>query len=106
MSTRQQLSLCLDLVESMNRFIRAGKWHKLSALESEYSCAFEQLKAGFSAASVDADDMQTMIRLEQQQRRMRRVLSRGLKETGEKLAVIEDARKRLNISSQVAATLA
>jgi hypothetical protein len=90
----------------MHRLIRGEKWQKLSALESEYSCAFAQLKTEIDTNGIDAVDVQAMVRLEQQQRRMQRVLSLGLKETGEKLAVIEDARKRLKISSQVASTLA
>lgn len=106
MPVDQQLSVCLHLVESMHRFIRAGKWHKLSALESEYGCAFEQLKTELAAGSVDADDKQAMIRLEQQQRRLQRLLSLRLKETAEKLSVIEDASKRLQTSSEAVSTLA
>ena len=90
----------------MHRFIRAGKWHKLPALESEYGCTFERLKTEFSTEPVDADNIQAMIRLEQQQRRLQRLLSLRLKETAEKLSVIEDASKRLKISSGVVATLA
>lgn len=89
----------------MHRLIRAEKWQKLSALESEYNRAFTQLKAGVDAGDIDAVDVQAMVRLEQQQRRLQRTLSLGLKETGEKLTVIENARKRLQISSQVASTL-
>jgi hypothetical protein len=89
----------------MHRLIRAEKWQKLSVLESEYGHAFAQLKTEIDAGAVDAADVQAMVRLEQQQRRLQRTLSLGLKETSEKLAVIEDARNRLKISSQVASTL-
>lgn len=101
----KQISVCLQLVESMHRLIRAEKWQKLSALESEYNRAFTQLKTEIDAAGVGAVDVQAMVRLEQQQRRMQRTLSLGLKETSEKLAVIEDARNRLKITGQVASTL-
>ena len=90
----------------MHRLIRAEKWQKLPALESEYSCAFAQLKTEITIGDIDADDLQAMVRLEQQQRRLQRLLSLGLKETGEKLAVIDDARKRVQISNQVASALA
>jgi Fe-S cluster assembly scaffold protein SufB len=102
----QQLAVCLQLVESIHQLIRAGKWQKLSALESEYSCAFAQLKAMMAAGDIDADDLKAMVRLEQQQRRLQKLLSLGLKETGEKLAVIDDASKRLQNSSKVASALA
>jgi len=99
-TVHQQISVCLQLIESMHRLIRSEKWQKLSALESEYNRAFALLKT-----EIDAADVQAMVRLEQQQRRLQRTLSLGLKETSAKLAVIEDASKRLQISSQVASTL-
>ena len=40
----------------MHRLIRAEKWQKLPALESEYSCAFAQLKTEITAGDIDADD--------------------------------------------------
>ena len=105
MPIHQQISVCLQLIESMHRLIRADKWQKLSAIEAKYSCACAQLRTE-AVGGVDAVDIQAMVRLEQQQRRLQRILSLGLKETSEKLVVIEDARKRLQISSQVASTLA
>lgn len=105
MTVHQQISACLQLIESMHRLIRAEKWQQLSAHESKYNRAFAQLKAGIDTAVIDAADMQAMVRLEQQQRRLQRTLSLGLKVTSEKLAVIENASKRLQISSQVASTL-
>jgi len=101
----QQISACLQLIESMNQFLRVGKLHKLSALEPKYISAFAQLKTAIDAGGIDAADTQAMIRLEQQQRRLQRILSSGLKETGEKLAIIEDASKRFQISSQLASSL-
>jgi len=89
----------------MHQFLRVGKSHKLSALEPKYNSAFAQLKTAIDSGGVDAADVQAMARLEQQQRRLQRTLSLSLKETGEKLAAIEDASKRLKISSQVASTL-
>ncbi len=106
MTVHQQLSVCLNLIERMHQFIRAGRWHKLSELESEYRHTFTQLKAEVAAGTVDADAVQSMMRLEQQQRRLQRLLSLGLMEAGEKLSIIEDTHKKLQISSQVVSTLA
>lgn len=106
MPAQQHISTCLKLIEGMHRHVRAGKWQKLTSLESEYIHAFDQLQAEIGAGAASADDLQALIRLEQQQRRLQRLLSLGLKETGEKLSVIENARKRLQVSSQLASTLA
>ena len=103
---KQQISACLKLVESIHRLIRAGKWQKLSVLESEYNCTFAELKTEIAAGDIDSNDFQALIRLEQQQRRLQKLLSLGLEEASEKLAVIEDARKRLQASGQVASILA
>jgi len=89
----------------MHRLVRAGQWQKLQVLESAYSHVFEQLKTAVAAGVVDAVDVPAMMRLEQQQRRLQRLLSTGLKETSDKLAIIEDAGKRLQNSSQVASAL-
>ena len=106
MPAQQRIAACLQLIERMYQLVRAGKWQKLPSLESEYASAFEQLKKEIGENAADATDLQAMIRLEQQQRRLQRLLSLGLKETGEKLSVIEDARKKLLVSSQIASSQA
>ncbi len=106
MTVHQQLSVCLNLIESMGRHIRADNWQKLSTLESEYSSAFAHLKTEVAEGAVDADDVQSMMRLEQQQRRLQRALSLRLKETAEKLSAVEGASKRLQTSSKAASALA
>ncbi|ATX82957.1 hypothetical protein Ga0123462_2122 [Mariprofundus ferrinatatus] len=99
------ISHCLRLIESMQRFIRADKWQKLSTLESEYEQTFMQLKAGVAADDMDNTALQAMVHLDQQHRRLQRLVSHRLKETAEKLSAVEGASKRLNTSSQVASIL-
>lgn len=106
MPVQQHLSHCLQLIDSMHQYVRSGKWHKLPSLQSEYSLVFEQMKAEAAAAPMDEAATQAMIRLEQQQRRLQRLLAAGLKETSEKLSIIDDTRKRLQVSGQAASALA
>ncbi|WP_100276616.1 hypothetical protein [Mariprofundus aestuarium] len=89
----------------MLRFIRADKWQKLSTFESEYEQTFMRLKAEVTAGDMDNAALQAMVHLDQQHRRLQRLVSQKLKETADKLSAVEGASKRLNSSSQVASTL-
>jgi len=102
MSAMQQLTRCLELIEAMQRQLRAGKWQKLAALEGEYAGLFEQLKGEVAEGRLDDAAMAAMQRLEQQQRRLQRYVAAQLRDTAEKLAVVDDARKRLQTSQRIA----
>ena len=105
MSIQQQLSRCLELIEAMQQQLRAGKWQKLALLEGEYARLFEQLKGDVAVADrFDHVTVAAMQRLEQQQRRLQRQLSVQMRDAAEKIAVVDDARKRLQTSQRIASS--
>lgn len=79
MPVARQLSRCLQLLDSMHRLVRAEKWQKLQAAGDEYADTFVQLKTAVAAGIADAADLPAMIRLEQQQRRLQRLISAGMR---------------------------
>ena len=102
MAILQQLARCLELVEAMQQQLRAGKLHRLQPLEEEYTGLMVQLRAEVAAGRLDDLAVTAMQRLEQQQRRLQKQLFAHLRDTTEKLAVVDDARKRLQNSQRIA----
>ena len=89
----------------MQKQLRAGNWQKLMALETKYVELSKQLQQEADIGHLDETAIAVMVRLDQQQRRLQRHLTAGLRETQEKIAVIDDARTRLQNSQRIAAAL-
>ena len=102
MSMLQQLSRCMELIEAMQRQLRAGKLHRLQPLEQEYAGIMAQVREEIATNWLDDAAVIAMQRLEQQQRRLQKQLAIQMRDVTEKLAVVDDARKRLQTSQRIA----
>ncbi len=93
MSVSRSISRCVEALECISMHVQAKRWQSLPDAEGVFTKAFSRLRQDMVEQECDVHDQETMLKLDQQLRRIQRDIRKEMCGVDEKLHMLETEQK-------------